>query len=253
MEKIKYDSLTLVPNEDGTAYCIAECDKNAVNVNIPVQVNGIYIDAILENAFEGCSKLKSVTFDMPSSEQIENDQVLTSIGSYAFSKCTALEKIDLPDYVVTVDRGAFYGCHSLESVTFNSYAYIGPFAFYECVKLKHCSPIGGIVCEGTFYQCEGLTDLPINKETTEIDEEAFGHCYGLTDVVLPKSIKRIEALAFRGCHNLKSVVFENTSKWYSINCYFDKESELDLTDPQANAQALSQMDFDDGVIDWHTK
>ncbi len=253
MEKIKYNSLTLVPSDNGTAYCIADCDKDSVNVTVPSQIDGIYIEAILDNAFENCVNLKSITFDTPTDEQIENDKTITSIGSYAFSGCTALKKIDLPDYIITIDRGAFYECKELKSATFGYDVYVAPFAFYGCEKLKECSPVGEIVSEGAFSQCQSLEYLPIDERVREIGEEAFAHCYGLVDVTLPEYIRRIEALAFRSCYGLKSVTFENTSDWYSRNCYFDKERRLNLSDPQANAKALSSMDFDDGVIDWYTK
>ena len=253
MEKIKYNSLTLVPNENGTAYLISECDKNVTSITVPARVNGLFIEEILENAFENCKALKSVTFELADNESIEKDEYLRIIGAYAFSGCVALEKIDLPNYVETIDRGAFYECKELKSVTFGKYVYVAPFAFYGCESLKECTPVGETVSEGVFSQCKSLEYLPIDERTSEIGEEAFAHCYSLVNVTLPKSLGRIEALAFRSCYELKSVTFENTSNWYSKNCYFDKERELNLTDPILNAKALCTMDFDDGVIDWYVK
>lgn len=253
METIKHNGLILELNKSEAFYIIVGCDKDATSITIPAQVNGIYIGEIYENAFEKCASLKSVTFDSPSTEQIANGEVISQIGDYAFSYCTCLEKIDLPSSVTYIGRGAFYSCKGLKSVTFNSDAFVCDYAFYGCSKLKDCSYITGSVGEGTFYQCEALEKLPINEETTDICEEAFAHCYGLKDVILPKSVKRIEALAFRSCYGLKSVTFENTSVWYSRNRYFDKETKIDVSSPEANAQALSRMDFDDGIIEWYIK
>ena len=253
MEILKHGSLSLELNKSECFYRIVGCDKDASHVTIPAQVNGIYIEEILDSAFEECASLKSVTFDKPSLEQIAKGEVLSAIGDYAFAYCTSLEKIEVPDSVTYIGRGAFYSCTSLESVTFGSYTNVCDFAFYGCANLKSCSNVEGYVGEGTFYQCQSLTDLPINNKTTEICEEAFGHCYGLEAVTIPKSVKRIESLAFRGCHGLKSVTFENTSIWYSRNRYFDKEVEIDVSSPKANAQALARMDFDDGIIEWYVK
>ena len=61
-----------------------------------------------DEAFAGCSKLKSVTFE---------DKELTSIGIDAFYKCTALEDINLGDTnVVVISERAFGGCYALKEI-----------------------------------------------------------------------------------------------------------------------------------------
>ena len=57
-------------------------------------------------AFSGCSGLKSVT--MPDS--------VTSIGAYAFSDCNGLASVTIPDSVTGIGSYAFSGCSGLSSV-----------------------------------------------------------------------------------------------------------------------------------------
>lgn len=55
--------------------------------------------------FENCSKLESVVIG----SKVEN------IGIDTFAS-TALKSVDIPDSVVTVEKGAFYNCKSLEEL-----------------------------------------------------------------------------------------------------------------------------------------
>ena len=58
------------------------------------------------------------------------------IGSYAFSYCSNLASVNIPDSVTTIGYGAFYYCGSLESVTIgDSVTTIGGDAFIGCDSL----------------------------------------------------------------------------------------------------------------------
>ena len=60
---------------------------------------------ILDDAFVACSSLTSVTF--------EEGSKLENIGSNAFSGCTSLTSIVIPNNVTSIGAYAFYGCSSL--------------------------------------------------------------------------------------------------------------------------------------------
>ena len=77
-------------------------------------------------AFSGCSGLASVT--IPNS--------VTSIGDYAFSGCSGLASVDIPNSVTSIEEQAFYRCSGLTSITIpNSVTSIGSSAFEYCSGL----------------------------------------------------------------------------------------------------------------------
>lgn len=112
------------------------------------------------------------------------------IGANAFSGCTELTSIKIPNTVATIGLAAFSGCELLSSVDIpSSVTYIG---------------------ESAFSGCDGLTSINIPGSVTTIDDRAFYGCSGLTSIDIPNSVQSIGAAAFLGCKNLTSIKIPNT-------------------------------------------
>lgn len=74
---------------------------------------------------------------------IELDGVVTAIRRSAFSDCTSLSSITIPDCVASIGSSAFSGCKNLTSVTIGSgVTSIGFLAFDNCNNLSsvYCNP-----------------------------------------------------------------------------------------------------------------
>ena len=249
MDTLKYEKLTLTYDESETLLTVTDCEKDAVEVFIPEEVNGLPVIAIGDNAFNGCDKLVCVTVPDNADYFAELDDVLGfEIGDQAFAECKSLKNVDLPFSVSSIGHGAFRDCEALEEIVLPD-CYIGPYAFYRCYSLKKVNPID-IISEGVFSHCKSLSEFPVKEGTPEIGEDAFEHCYALTEAVIPASVKRIEQLAFRNCHNLKTVTFEEPTEWYSRSSYTMKDYPIDVLEPEHNAAVLRGMDFDDGCGGW---
>ena len=264
MEDIRYGVLTLTPTCDGDGLIICDCEKNATEVVIPAEVNGLPVVGIGDVAFEYCTVLSRVIFpddiNLPAFntgepiEEWERNYLLIGcgfeIGGNAFMGCTSLIEIDLPYYVTVIGHGAFYKCESLTKATFTDNAFVSSYAFSHCYSLTEVSTVKS-VNDGVFSHCKSLNYLPISNYTYTIGEDAFEHCYSLREITIPKQVTRIEALAFRSCRGLTRVVFESPDGWVGTNAYMrGKKNKLDLSNPEHNALWLSRMDFDDGVIAW---
>ena len=172
---------------------------------------------------------------------------VTSIGKYAFYKCSGLTSVTIGNSVTSIGISAFYNCSGLTSVTIgNSVTSIGNSAFSNCSGLisiivdesnPSFSSIEGILynndattliyCPITkktvtipnsvtsidysaFYGCSGLTSVTIPNSVTSIGERAFSGCSGLTSVTIGNSVTSIGYYAFSGCYGLTSVTIPNS-------------------------------------------
>ena len=172
---------------------------------------------------------------------------VTSIGKYAFYKCSGLTSVTIPNSVTSIGISAFYNCSGLTSVTIgNSVTSIGNSAFSNCSGLisiivdesnPSFSSIEGILynndattliyCPITkktvtipnsvtsigysaFSGCSGLTSVTIPNSVTSIGERAFSDCSGLTSVTIGNSVTSIGYYAFDGCYGLTSVTIPNS-------------------------------------------
>lgn len=154
------------------------------------------ITKIGNSAFEDCYWLEQVTFP---------DGIKT-IGNEAFCR-DGLKKIEIPESVSDIGKGAFSWCRNLEEVKLpESLTKLSDEAFYECNVLSKIELPNKLQSIGdeTFYKC-GLKKLEIPENVSNIGSDAFSQCRSLEEVNIPKGLTKVSKGTFFGCSSLKKI------------------------------------------------
>ena len=210
VEEFQYsEGLDYRLNRNNVSYMVVGMGScTDTDVVIPPVYKELPVTDIAEEAFSECSQLKSVT--IPES--------VTSIGKYAFKACSKLDNITIPGSVTSIGEGALKDCSRLKSVTL---------------------PFVGADENGTgrtyFGYIFGSTSAYIQNEYvpkvlktvvitggSSISEAAFHGCAGLTDITIPNSVTSIGIGAFEFCSSLKSITipFAGNTKDGTENTHF---------------------------------
>ncbi len=138
---------------------------------------------------------------------------VTSIGKYAFYKCTNLKKVTIPDGATSIGDFAFYECTNLTSITIpDSVTSIGECAFYECISLPSITIPEGVtsIDDCTFFRCESLVSVIVPEGITTIGLGAFYECTNLLSITIPEGVTSIGDCAFYKCESLTGVIIPNS-------------------------------------------
>ena len=164
--------------EEAFSYC-----SSLTSIDIPNSVASIG-----SYAFSGCSSLpveNGIRYaDTYLVEAVDTNHTTYQIkegtrfiGSSAFSECSSLTSIDIPNSVTSIGEWAFHYCSSLTSIDIpNSMTSIGEWAFYHCSGLTSITIPNSVtsIGEGAFYDCNSLDTVIIeNPVPAEIYGSAF--------------------------------------------------------------------------------
>ncbi len=200
-------------------------------VAIPQTLGGYPVIGIDDKAFSGCSKITSISIP----------QSITSINISAFSNCTSLASIvvDENNTIYSSQDGVLYNKAKTELifaprtitdvVILSSVTSIGNSAFSGCSKLTSITIPDSVTNIGNsaFYVCSKLTSITIPDSVTNIGNSAFNGCRSLTSITIPDSVTSIGDDAFRNCTVLESIAFGENSQLTSIGNYaFESSRKL---------------------------
>ena len=155
------------------------------------------IEKIGTGAFSGCSALESVyisNLDAWLGIEFENglaNPLYNTADLYLNnSKLTALT---LPATLTSLGNWAFYGCTSLQSVTFAQGAQL--------------SEIGN----SAFAKCTALRSISFPSSLTTIGNSAFGSCTALQAITIPANVTSLGMDAFYNCTAVTTLHFLATA------------------------------------------
>ena len=110
---------------------------------------------------------------------------VTGIGNGAFSACTSLVSVTIPDTVITIGEGAFGGCSGLQSITIpNSVVSIGADAFAACWNLTIRCPMDSYAATyaDLFDIPVAYTDTVVSLEIATLPDQRVYPVGGLIDL-----------------------------------------------------------------------
>lgn len=138
----------------------------------------------------------------------EIGELCTAISSYAFSGCTGLTSVTIPNSVTSIGKYAFYNCGGLTSVNIgNSVTIIDNHAFENCSGLTSVTISDSVTIIGNnaFENCSSLTSVTIPNSVEGIYSNTFVSCSSLTSVTIGSGVTFIYNYAFAGCTNLSTI------------------------------------------------
>ena len=205
--------VTYALSEDGNSYIVSGVSGNKralTEYEIPSTyddgVNGVLpVTAVAEEAFSGCSGLLSIS--IPDS--------VTRIDDWAFAY-THLTSVSIPDSVTYIGYCAFVSCTALQEVTIpSSVTALGPYSFAYCYSLTTARVEASIdtLYIGTFMGFVSNSDTGIYTATD------------LEVIYLPSTLKYIHREAFSN-NFLTDIYFAGDEEaWRDIEIFYATTTE----------------------------
>lgn len=180
-------------------------DDRADVLAVPDSIGRDYFVSIDDYALRDDSVITSV--------DLSQAKHLTKIGTGAFSGCTSLENITIPEWTTELSNYLFQGCSSLKNVTIEA-------------------PIQKINTQ-MFNKCSSLESFIIPDSVTSIEKYAFGNCTSLSKIVIPKNVENISPTAFKDDTIL------------TIYCYFGSAAQHYAIENNINYMLLDGVNLGD--------
>ena len=190
---------------------------------------------------------------------------ITSIGNYAFYKCSRLTSVNIPYSVKRIGDWAFDGCSGLTSINVetgntiydsrnNCNAIIETATNTLVAGYKNTNIPDSVTSIGlsAFFGCSGLTSVNIPNSVTSIGRSAFWGCTGLTSIYIPDSVTTIGGFAFSGCIGLTSIYIPNSVKSIEFVAFSRCEGLADVFCYAEKVPSTSSNAFADSYTEYAT-
>ena len=129
---------------------------------------------------------------------------VTVVAAKAFSLCTNLVEVNIPNTVTSLVSAAFDSSRKIEAVNIYDAGAVGP-KYYSDNGVLYTDDIAGK--EISYYPYARVGEYEILPGTVRIVSKVFYNVKSLTEVVIPSSVGFIGQSAFYGCESLNTVNF----------------------------------------------
>lgn len=163
---------------------------------------------------------------------------VTSVGDYAFYKCTNLSSYEFSNSISKIGNYAFAGCTSISTVYVPStVTSLGDYAFADCTNINSANICTKTIGAGAFKGCVKLNDLTIANGVTSIKEYAFADCTRLQVVAIPSTTTNISYFSFEGCDHVETYTVSGSNSCYSSSegVLFSKDFKTLIRYPSGSA------------------
>lgn len=139
------------------------------------------------------------------------DYPVKAIKSRAFTGCSTITAVTIPESVIAIESEAFKGCSNLSAINNGANVELVASTAFGGTPWFDNQPDGVVYFGKALCACKGNlpegTDLIIKEGTMSITPGAFESHKGLSSVTIPEGITNIGVATFLGCSDLVSVKF----------------------------------------------
>ena len=161
-------------------------------------------------------------------------QTLREIESNAFSNCTSLQSINIPNGVTKIRKSAFFMCKQIQSISLpQTLQEIESVTFSGCSSLQYINIPSKVtkINQSTFYDCRRLQSIKLPQNLQEIKNESFFNCNSLQSINIPPGVTSIGTNAFNGCEQLQSVTLSKALQEIKSLTFFNCKSLQSISIP----------------------
>jgi len=190
------------------AYLVSAISRHIDSCEIHEDTKGIF-----PYAFSECSSIKEIVIP----------DGVTYIGDYAFNKCFVLANVTLGSGITAIPNGMFSECDDIESIVIpEGVKSIGASAFAYCERLDEITIPDGVteIGGGAFYYCESLGSVTIPGSVEVISDNMFWQCRYLSSVTLCEGVREIGFRAFANCPWLESITIPDSIEHIDATAFY---------------------------------
>ncbi len=193
------------------AYLTDFADREAEEVEIPAEINGIPVIGLTDAPFGFCRKLKTITF--PDSLQYIKWEDIVTTKSHKMLLAASSEEMS-----ETITEVIYPTIEEIKVSETNPYFTVSEGLLYskDMKKLIGCLP------------ALEMTELKISEKAEIIGDYAFTGCYKLKNAIVPENIKQINNSAFVACEALESVELPKSINAVHMDTFFLCEALKDV-------------------------